>query len=164
MKILCMMWPTCRNEPRGLDRPRRRGRTSPGPSSALLPWGRLVHSHWSRTADAVLWLVEIMIKQLSYAIKSKDTEKGPLGLREHQQQATTRSNQSEQGFDNPRPMREDQPACLDGLSEAPGQEWLGTGGRVYAGRPGHRVGLVPVSEHHGGLHDACRGLPAVKIF
>ena len=61
-------------------------------------------------------------------------------------------------------MRVNQPACLDGLTEAPGQEWLGTGGRVQTGRPGHRVGLVPVSEHHGGLHDAGRGLPGVKIF
>ena len=49
------------------------------------------------------------------------------------------------------------------LTETPGQEWLGAGG-VQAGGPGHRVGVVPVQEHHGGLHGGrlrqppCRGL------
>ena len=60
MKIFCMTWQTCRNEPRGLDRPQRIGRTSPAPSATLLPWLKLFNSHWSRTVDAVLWLVEIM--------------------------------------------------------------------------------------------------------
>ena len=41
------------------------------------PCFRLVHSHWSRSIEALLWLVEIMVLlQLSYAIKTQHKRAG----------------------------------------------------------------------------------------